>query len=425
MQKLFSKLLGVLSIVALLLVSACSSSDNTSDKSSGDKVTIEYWHTYSDQEEKVLKEKIKPLFEKEHPNIKLKLTRMPYEGLKQQVIAGVSGNAAPDLMRMDIIWVPEFAKMGALKDVSSLKGFDEVKSSVFEGPLATNQFEDKYYGVPVNTNTKVAIYDKKVLDKAGVTETPKTMEELAAAAKKAKDAGAKGGITIGGANAWGVLPYFWSLGGKLTNEDYTKIDGYVNSPESVKALEQLIQWKKDGILSPTILGGEPGAWDGIKKHEYMMLDDGPWFYSVLMNEEKKKEDPLEYTVRGLIPEGPGGSRSVIGGEDLVIFANSKHPEEAWTFAKWMLTEEPQKLMADTGLIPTNKNAAQDPEFLKVPFVKEYVDQLETALPRTPIPQWSEFEQVFNLNLEKAIRGKMSAKQALDDTAKQGEAILKK
>lgn len=62
--------------------------------------------------------------------------------------------------------------------------------------------------------------------------------------KKAKDAGAKGGITVGGANAWGVLPYFWSLGGKLTNEDYTKIDGFVNSPESVKALEQIIQWKK-------------------------------------------------------------------------------------------------------------------------------------------------------------------------------------
>jgi multiple sugar transport system substrate-binding protein len=35
---------------------------------------------------------------------------MPYEGLKQQVIAGVSGGEAPDLMRMDIVWVSEFGQ---------------------------------------------------------------------------------------------------------------------------------------------------------------------------------------------------------------------------------------------------------------------------------------------------------------------------
>lgn len=429
---------GVLAATMAFTVTACSGGNNapagnggnapaneSGNAPSGEKVTIEYWHTYSDQEEKVLTEEIKPLFEKENLGIELKLTRMPYEGLKEQVVAGVAGDAAPDLMRMDIIWVPEFAKMGALQDISQFEGFDEVKAGVFEAPMATNAYNGGYYGVPVNTNTKIAIYNKAVLDEIGIAKAPETMDELVEAAKLAVAKGKPGGIGIGGANVWAASPYFWSLGGSLTNEDYTKAEGFLNSPESVKALETIVQWQKEGLITPTILGGEPGAWDGMKNNDYMMIDDGPWFYSILMNEAESSFKPLEQTVRGPIPAGAGGSRSVVGGEDLVVFTNSKHPKEAWTFAKWMLGEEPQKIMSKLGLIPTNKTAANDPAFLEQPFVAEYVKQLETALPRTPIPQYGEMEGIVNLAFEKAIRGELEPKAALDEAAKNIEAILAK
>lgn len=402
-----------------------ASEEESAPASDGKIVTIEYWHTYSDQEEIALTEEIKPLFEKENPGIELKLTRMPYEGLKEQVIAGVAGDAAPDLMRMDIIWVPEFAKMGALQDVSKLDGFDELQASVFESPMATNFYDGGYYGVPVNTNTKIAIYNKAIMDEIGLMEAPKTIDELVSAAKLAVGKGKKGGIGVSGANTWGALPYFWSLGGSMTNEDYSKVEGYLNSPDSVKALETIVQWNNEGLVIPTILGGEPGTWDGMKNNEYLMIDDGPWFYSILMNEKDSAFKPMEHTVRGLIPAGPGGSRSVVGGEDLVIFTNSKHPAEAWIFARWMLKEEPQKIMSKLGLIPANKVAANDPAFLEVPFVSEYVKQIETALPRTPIPQWGEMEGIVNLAFEKAVRGELNAKEALDEAAKSIEAILKK
>lgn len=402
--------------------SAAGSNDTGSDKPA-ERVTIEYWHTYSDAEEKLLTEKVKPAFEEAHPNIELKLTRMPYEGLKQQVIAGVAGDAAPDLMRMDIVWVPEFASQGALMDISSKEGFEELKASVFEGPMATNYYDGGYYGVPVNTNTKVAVYNKDTLAAAGLTEPPKTMEELEAAAVKLKEQG-KYGIGISGIHAWGLGPWFWSLGGTITNEDYTKVDGYLNSDASVKSLELIVDWNNRGLVLPIMLGGEPGVWDGLKSGEYLMSDDGPWLYSIMIGEaEASGFDPMEKTVRGLMPEGPGGSRSVIGGEDLVIFANSKHPEEAWTFAKWMLTEEPQLMMAELGLIPTNTEAANKMTEMDIPFIAEYVQQLETALPRTPVAQWGEMEGIFNLAFEKAIRGEMEPKAALDEAVKQIEAIL--
>lgn len=250
----------------VILATACGGNTGTgsgSDESGGegnkgsgsaDRVTIEFWHTYSDTEERVLIEEIKPLFESQHPQIELKLTRMPYEGLKQQVVAGVAGEVAPDLMRMDIIWVPEFAKMGALMRVDDKPGFDEIRANVFEGPLATNHYDGGYYGLPLNTNTKVAIYNKAILDDLGLTP-PRTMEELANAARAAKAKGYPGGITIGGTGSWAMLPYFWSLGGTLTSEDYSKVDGYLNSPESVRALETILAWHEEGLISPPILGG--------------------------------------------------------------------------------------------------------------------------------------------------------------------------
>lgn len=427
----------MLALVLVFVMAACSNSGSGSsngangagngdvaDGSSGKKVTIEYWHTYSDAEEVVLNEKIKPLFEAEHPDIELKLTRMPYEGLKQQVIAGVAGDAAPDLMRMDIVWVPEFAAQNALMDVSGLEGFEELKSSVFDAPMATNYYNGGYYGVPVNTNTKVAIYNKATLAEAGLTEAPKTMDELVAAAKTLKEKG-KYGIGVSGVHAWGLAPWFWSLGGSITNDEYTEVDGYLNSDASVKALETIVEWNNEGLVLPVMLGGEPGTWDGIISGEYLMSDDGPWFYSTKIAEQEQTGfHPLEETVRGLIPAGEGGSRSVIGGENLVMFANSKHPEEAWIFAKWMLTEEPQKIMAETGLIPANKAAADAMKTMDIPFVDTYVEQLETALPRTPIPQWGEVEAIFNLAFEKAIRGEQAPKAALDEAVQQINAILK-
>ncbi|SDM82857.1 carbohydrate ABC transporter substrate-binding protein, CUT1 family [Paenibacillus sp. yr247] len=435
--------IGVLSTALAFTMTACGSSTETSSTSKSSekpaaetkapttdkKVTIEYWHTYSDAEEKLLVEEIKPLFEKENPGIELKLTRMPYENLKQQVITSVSGDAAPDLMRMDIVWVPEFANMGALLEVSKMDGYKEMKPNLFETPVATTYLKTKkgegYYGLPVNTNTKVAIYNKAILNEIGKKEVPKTMQELEEYAKAAKAKGKKGSITIGGNYPWAMIPYFYSLGGKFTSDDYTKVEGVLNGPESVKALETIVRWNKEGLISPPILGGEPGTWDGMKNNDYMMIDDGPWFYSLLMAEKDSKFKPLEDTVRGLIPAGDGGGKSVVGGEDLVIFASSKHPKEAWTFAKWMLGEAPQKIMAKVGLIPTNKKAAADPKVMETPFIKEFVEQMKTTVARTPIPQFGEMDSIISLAFEKSIRGEMKPQDALNEAAKQIEAVLKK
>ncbi len=430
MKKIIRIVLISMLIVCLGIVSfGCSNAkdttnqDVTNEKTEADKkeetpkdpITIEFWHTYSDTEEVIFNEQVLPLFEEKYPLIKVEATRMPYEGLKQQVIAGVAGDAAPDLMRMDIIWVPEFAKLGALTSLDGKEGFGDVKNQLFPGPLATNFYNGNYYGLPLNTNTKVAIYNKELLKEAGLSEPPKTFDQLIEVSKALKSKG-KFGIGIGGTGPWGSLPYFWTFGGRVTDDQFTKASGYLNSPESIAALEKIVELNNEGLIAPTILGGEPGTWDGIKEN-YLMIDDGPWFYSILGDEA------LNLTTPAPLPTDDGGSVSVVGGEDLVMFKTSKHPEEAWTFMKFLMTEEPQTIMAQTGLIPTNQKAASSDEVLSVPFIKPYIEQLKTAQPRTPHPNWEKIQESLNLAFEKAVRGEMSAEDALNEAAQEVDGFL--
>lgn len=389
------------------------------------EATIEFWHAYGEGEEKVLLEEVLPKFKEQYPHLTVNPTRMPTENLEQQVITAVAGNVAPDIMRMDNTWIPKFAREQALQPVDGFPDFAALKEASFEAPMSTNYYDGQYYGVPLDTNTKIAIYNKELLAEAGATEPPQTMEELAelARALKQKDPG-KFGITIGGVDAWNMPPWFWSLGGRITDDEYTKATGYLNSPESVQALETIIGWHEEGLLAPPILAGQPGTWEGLRGEEgtpatYMMINDGPWFFSIL------GDAVAETMIPAKMPSGPDGkSHSVIGGQNLVLFRGAKEPDAAWQFAQFMSSEEIQVLMAvKTGAIPTNRTAAQAEELKAIPYLQAYVDELETALARTPSAEWDKISQAFQAAFEAALRGQATPQDALDAAAAEIDGYL--
>lgn len=397
-------------------------SQNANNEPVKNKVSgkVLFWHTYSDTEEKIFNEEAVTAFNNEYPDVNVEVVRMPYDGLKQQLITAIAGEAAPDIMRMDIIWVPEFAKMGALEELDGKEGFKEIKSNVFEGPLNTNYFNGKFYGLPLNTNTKVAIYNKDILKELNAAEPPKTFDELIELSKKLKEKGGdKWGIGLGGTHTWGMIPYFCSLGGRLTDDKYTVATGYVNSEASVKALEKIVQLHDEGLIGPCILGEEPNTWGGMEAGNYLMIDDGPWYFSMQQDKGIK-----EKVIAVPMPAGPGGSCSVIGGEDVVMFKGSKNKEATWEFMKFMLSEKVQSVMGKTGLIPGLKQAANADMFKNDPISQVYVKQLETALPRTPHPKWEQISEQFGLAFEKAVRKQGIPKQLLDELAAKMDEALK-
>lgn len=409
------KLFAILLTVALLAVAGCSG------QKSSELVTITYWHTYNtdSNENRVLMEEVIPAFQAKFPHIRVEAVVQPYDGLHDSLVTGVAGGHVPDVMRMDIIWVPEFAKLGALEALDSYPGFKQVKSTTFPGPLATNFLNGKYYGLPLSTNTQVFTYHTDALAMAGLSSPPKTMDEFrqyAAAFKGKKDRYA---FAPGGPYTWAMLPWFWSLGGRITNDDYTKASGFLNGAGSVAALEAMAQLYKDGVWAPTLLGGQPGTWDGFKTVQYGAVLEGPWFNAILGGELGTK------MVSAPLPAGPGGSISVVGGEDIVIFASSKRKQAAWEFVKFALSDQAQIAMAKTGQMPVTTSASASDVMKQTGYYEAYVTQLATAMPRTPVPAWNKIDSILGTAFESVFRGEAPAKQALDRAAAEIDGLLGK
>jgi multiple sugar transport system substrate-binding protein len=383
--------------------------------------TITFWHAYSagGSEVKTVEKQVIPAFEKAHPGVKVKPVTVQYDQLHQKLVTAAAGQSLPDVVRSDIIWVPELAKLGVLLPLSDvLPDFKELAAQTYDGPLATNLYRGKYYGLPLDTNTKVMLYNPTALQAAGVSEPPKTLDDLRAAGPKLA---AKNSYILaeGDTGGWNLLPYIWSNGGDITDKDVTKSNGYLNGEKSVQAVQLLADLYNEKALPKIILGGSGGTptAEGLAKGTYATILDGPWTYPPM-----QKQFPKFQMKAAPVPSGSAGSISVVGGEDVVITSASKNKVLAAEFARYLLSPEAQTMMAGTGQLSVLKSLSG--EMTKIePYYEPYMEQLKTARPRPPTPAWTKIDDILRKQVQLAIRGDVPVQKALDDAVAQIDPLL--
>lgn len=378
---------------------------------------ISFWHAYNEVETTTLEEQVIPAFEAAHPGITVESLNVPYDQFRRKLLTAIAGGTAPDLIRADIIWVPEFAYMGALAPLDEvMPDFADYSEAVFPGPLSTNFLNGHYYGLPLDTNTRVLVYNEGMLAEAGVTAPPETMEEFLAVCARIKALGPeKYCFADGGTYAWAVNPWIWSFGGDVTDPEITKATGYLDGPESQTAYEFLKTLVDEGYMHPGILGGGVDVWGGFGNNQIAMILEGPWFPSFFSMD-------TEYGF-ALMPAGPGGHISVVGGEDIVMFQQSQHREAAMEFLRWMLSEETQLTMATVGQIPVLTSAMETEAMQQHEYFGIFLQQLETARARTPHPNWSKIEETYTLAGAAYLRGERSFEVSLGGAATTIDGLL--
>jgi multiple sugar transport system substrate-binding protein len=382
-------------------------------------VEITYWHAYSadSNEIKQLENVVIPGFEAANPGITVNAVAVPYDDLHQKLITAVAGDELPDVVRADIIWVPQLANLGVLEPLDeSMPGFGEIAAAVYPGPLATAEWGGSHYGLPLSTNTIVQLYDPAVYAKLGITAAT-TMDEFKANADAAKAAGIYA-YADSNLKGWNLLPWIWSFGGSIVNDDVTEASGYINSPETVAAVQFIYDLYKDGKI-PTIItqSGATQTNDGFGKGEYATILGGPWMFPILAG---SYPDLDLKTAR--LPEGPGGSVSVVGGEDVVVTASSEHKDAAFAFTKYLVSDEAQLAMAEVGQLSVLSSLAD--KMIEInPYYATFVDQLTSARPRPATPAWEEMDSALETRLQAAFLGDGDIKAALDDLAVQFDTLL--
>jgi multiple sugar transport system substrate-binding protein len=421
-----TKLAAVLAaLTALALAAGCSSSDTSSNvsKSSGEKVTLTLWGTYGNGGNKaqtsVLSQQILPAFEKAHPNITVKYVDIPYDSLLQKLTTSAAGGELPDLVRSDIGWVAKFADLGVYAQLDGkMKDFDQLAAADYPGTVAANMWKGHYYGLPLDTNTRVLISNPDVLKKAGLSTPPASFDDVKALADKLSGKGAAA-FADGGLQQWNILPWIWSGGGAITDDKVTKATGYLDSQQSVAAVQMLVDLYKEGQIPNLIIGnkGATSTSDGLPTGKYATILDGPWMQGIWSSQYPKAQP--EYSQ---VPAGPGGSVSVVGGESINLTTSSKNPEAAYEFIRFTQSADYQLAMAKTGQMTVVKGlAAQAAE--GQPFYQQFATQLQTAKARPAVPDAAKIDTILNTELSKAFQGKTSVQEALSAAASQIDPLL--
>jgi multiple sugar transport system substrate-binding protein len=404
-----------------LALSACGGGDQKPVKDADGNVVIKYWHAYSadSPEIKTLENKVIPAFEKSHPGIKVESVPYPYDELHKKLLTATAGGTLPCLVRSDIIWVPELAKLGTLAALSDeMDDFSEIAAKTYDGPLATTEYDGKNYGLPLDTNTRVLMYNQATLDEAGMDQPPATFDDLRKLADGLKGTG-DFAFADNGTSGWNLLPWIWSAGGEMTDADMTTASGHLNSPESVAGVQLLVDLYKEGQVPDLITGAQGGTETsvGLPKGDYATMLDGPWMFPIF-----ESQNPDFQLRTAPVPAGPGGSISVVGGEDVVMTDSCPSKDEAEQFVRFLLGDEAQTDMAETGQMPVLSGLGSQLTDIK-PYYGVFAEQLKTARPRLPHPEYPKIEEILSTEVQKAFTGDVTVQQALDSAAEQIDSIL--
>jgi len=398
------------------------------------------WVTYNTSEFMIFRELCRE-FEREK-NVKLKIELIPWDGHQNKLRLACTTHTTPDIARVDIGFLPRLALGNALIDLNKFN-VGNIKKDYVQAAYSANVIMNPktgysgVYGLPDQTTCVALYYNKEHFKEVGLVykskkqllkdikelrvpadtnlgdaRPPHTWQEFLEYAKKLTvDKNNDGKVDRFGFamnnSLWWTFPFFNSFGAKFLSEDGRQC--ILNNSYAVAAL----QFKVDLYRKYKVEAGawRPGATDpdtGFMNNKYSMILSGPW------NIKRFREAGINYGIT-FIPAGPCGTSTNIGGTSMVIFKTCKNPKLAFEFLRFVTGAQFQvKWCRVLGQIPVNLKAFNK-VFKNVPFeLKLFMEQIKYALPRPKIPKYDKLEEYINREMESALTGQKSVKQALND-----------
>jgi multiple sugar transport system substrate-binding protein len=327
-----------------------------------------------------------------------------------------AGGGDIDIIGGDVIWPAQFAASGYIADLSDR--FTDA-DAFLPGPIQSNTYDGKIWGVPWYTDAGLLYYRQDLLEQSGFSEPPKTWDELKEMALKAKqDAGTEMGFAFQGAEYEGGvcngLEYIRTHGGEVLDpNDPSKV--IIDSPGSVAGLETYHSMIADGVSTQAVLQyQEDPSYGAFLRGDAVFLRNWPYVYAVLSDPEQSDIKPEQVGVAPIPVSGGNRSYSTLGGWIFFINATSDKQEEAWEFIKWMTTPEQLKVNALEGSrLPVRRSMYEDQEILNnVPVAKLGKEAIiDNATPRPVSPYYSDMSLELAEQFNGALAGEVSPEQA--------------
>jgi len=412
--------IALLAFVGFIVITGCSAKKDVASSSQVKTITI--WETYNNEEHDVFVDLVKE-YERLNSEVKIKVQRIPWDQHITKIKVAMITHTVPDIARVDLAFMPRLVKSHSVIDITDF-GADRLIKDLVPAAAGSNIFVESFYvknstssrqrifGLPDQTTGVALFYNKKMFASAGILKPPVTWEEFIEVARKlTRDTDGDGRIDQFGFAAdlslWFTFPFFNTYGVKFISDDGKTC--LLNSPLAHKAL----QLKVDLYQKYKV---EAGAWQagavspdvGFINGKYAMIFTGPW------NLKRFKDARLPFGV-ALIPKGPAGTSTNVGGSSMTIFRTSRHPDEAYKFLAYLVSPQTQKKWAERlSQIPVNLKAYPLVDISTLPELKIFMEQMKTAIPRPKVLDYDELESIMNSEMYAALSSQKTVSKALED-----------
>jgi multiple sugar transport system substrate-binding protein len=429
------RLPAALGAAALVVLAACSSSNDTSGSTDvgeideNEDVTITWW-TGQTAEAQDLLEGLAKEYMADHPNVTIESSSgaATTDDLLQKLQTGFASDTYPDISYAFGNWATELGVSGRTLDISELvaepdSGWDEFP----EAATATATVDGEVIGFPAVVDNLGLIYNTELFEQAGLDPPDETWtwDDFRTAAKALTDDdrnlyGTAYPVSGTEDTVWRFWPQLWQNGGEVLDEDGKPA---FNSEAGVEALEL---WRQMAVEDESVYldqNGEKYA-PSFYAGNIGMIISGPW----VLFDLKEAKTPYGVT---LLP-GTDGNHQTISGPDLWVLLD--HDDEqraaaAYDFISW-LTEPEQDVRWNVayGNLPLRSSAAETPEFEKYtetyPGGQVFFENLENATtPRPTVQGYTAMSQSVATAISKVLGGQAEPQQALDEAAEQSAIDL--
>ena len=370
-------------------------------------------------------------FETAHPGIRVKAEALPWSSDEQRqflVINLEGGRPGFDVMMLDCVWVPEFARAGWLHDISGAIPHEELAAH-FPSAIEAASFEGRAWALPWIMNVGLLYYRADLLAKHGL-RPPETYPEMVEQIRRIR--AAEGDPTLEGYLWQGkqyeglmvnALEQIWAEG-----TDLLGADGRVfPDPERAEAGLGFLRTLIDSGLSP--------AWVTAADEESgrRAFGDGraiflrSWPYAADLFERPGS------AVRGRVgiarlPRHPGGDAGwgSTGGAHLAVSRGTRHPEAAIALVRFLTGERAQRAMTESGATkPTRPALYHEPALVaRFPTLPLIHDLTLAGRPRPVTPYYVMMSTTLQPELSAALVGVKTPAQSVRDARRRLEFLLR-
>ncbi|MFI5374955.1 MAG: ABC transporter substrate-binding protein [Candidatus Rokuibacteriota bacterium] len=368
-------------------------------------------------------------FEAEHPGVRVVSEALTWSSDEQHqfYVINLEGGSPPfDVMMLDVIWVPEFARAGWILDLTPFVPTAE-RDAHFASAIEPAMQDGRLWALPWFMNVGLLYYRKDLLAKYGLAP-PRTYDELIRQVRLIqageRDRRLDGYLWQGKQYEGGmvnVLEALWANGTRLLD------DAGRPFPEPERARESL------AFLRHLIVSGVSPAWvtAGDEELTRRPFGDGraiflrSWPYALDLFElpDSRVRGRVGVAALPSLPHGPVGAAST-GGAHLAVSARTRHPALAVELTRFLTGEAAQRAMTEgAALRPSRPALFADPGLIaRDPTLPALLPLIRAGHPRPVTPYYLMLSTTLQPEFSAVLVGRKSPERAIRDGAAQVEHL---